>query len=379
MLGRIVPDVKWVDDAAGLDGLVEQLLGEPRIAFDTESNSMHAYRERVCLLQVSWSGGDALIDPLAVDPRPLGALLEAPHVQKVMHGADYDVLCLRRQHGIRVCNLFDTMIAARVLRWERCGLGPILEERFGVRADKRMQRFDWGVRPLPTDALDYAIEDTRWLFALADTQREELARVPDRHDVFVHACERQAAVLPRPAGPVPDPWRIKGFRKLPDPERAIAASLATVREALAEELDRPLFKVMPDDVLLQLARRAPRARREISANRRLHPKLRRQHADRLLAAIEAGRSAAPPQPPPEEPRPPADVAGRFEALRAWRKALAESAELEPDLVVPKAALWALAIADPATAAALESIAELDDWERARHGAAILACLAGQRS
>lgn len=368
----------WVDDASGLDRLVAELLGETRIAFDTESNSMHAYRERICLVQVSWSAGDALVDPLAVDLRPLAAVLEAPQIQKVMHGADYDVLCLRRQLHVRVRNLFDTMIAARVLRWERCGLGPILEERFGVRADKKMQRFDWGVRPLPNEAVEYARQDTRWLLALADAQAEALAEAPDRHDVFAHACARQAAVEPRPPAPVPDPWRIKGFRKLPGPERAIAAALASVREALAEELDRPLFKVMPDDVLLAMARRVPGERREIASNRRLHPKLRRQHADRLLAAIAAARDAEPPEPPPEEPRPASDVAARFDALRAWRKAIAEAQELEPDLVVSKAAMWSLAHADPTTPDALEAIAELDDWERARYGAPILACLAVQR-
>ena len=369
-----MPDVTWVDDADGLDRLVQELRAEQRIAFDTESNSMHAYRERICLVQVSWAAGDALVDPLAVDLRPLAPVLESREIQKVMHGADYDVLCLRRQLDVRVHNLFDTMIAARVLRWERCGLGPILEERFGVRADKKMQRFDWGMRPLPQDALEYARQDTRWLLALADAQAEALAEAPERHDVFAHACVRQAGVEPRPAGPVPDPWRIKGFRKLAGPERAIAAALATVREALAEELDRPLFKVMPDDVLLAMAKRIPRDRREIASNRRLHPKLRRQHADRLLAAIAAGREAEPPEPPPEEPRPPADVAARFDALRAWRKALAEAEELEPDLVVSKAAMWSLAQADPATPDALDAIAELDDWERGRHGAAILACL-----
>jgi ribonuclease D len=369
-----VSDVTWVDDAAGLHGLVQALKGEPRVAFDTESNSMHAYRERICLVQLSWPGGDALVDPLSVDLLPLAAVLEDHGIQKVMHGADYDVLCLRRQLGVRVHNLFDTMIAARVLRWERCGLGSILEERFGVRADKRMQRFDWGLRPLPSDAIEYARQDTRWLLALADAQTEALELEPERHDVFAHACVRQAGVEPRPSVAVPDPWRIKGFRKLPAPERAIAAALAIVREAVAEELDRPLFKVMPDDVLLAMARKTPRDRREIASNRRLHPKLRRQHADRLLAAIEAGREAEAPEPPPEEPRPPTDVAQRFDALRAWRKALAETTELEPDLVISKAAMWSLAQANPQTPEALEAIAELDDWERARHGAAILEAL-----
>lgn len=372
------PQLIWIEDDAGLARLVEQLRGEPRIAFDTESNSMHAYRERICLVQVSWPGVDALVDALAVDLRPLGEVFGDPAVLKVMHGADYDVLCLRRQLDLRIANLFDTMIAARVLRWERCGLGSILEEHFGISADKKMQRFDWGRRPLPPEAIEYARIDTRWLLALADAQAEALAEAPEREDVFRHACERQVAVEPREAPPVGDPWRLKRFRKLPPEVQAIAASLVRMREEIAAELDRPLFKVMPDDVLVALAERPPRDRRELAANRRLHPRLRRQSADLVLAAIEAGRASGPPEPPAAEPRPPADVAQRFDALRGWRKQTAESAELEPELVVSKAALWGLAIADPETPGGLEGIAELDDWERSRHGASLLACLAALR-
>jgi ribonuclease D len=349
-----------------------------RFAFDTESNSMHAYTERVCLLQVSLPDGeDAVIDPLAVDPTPLGGPLGDPAIVTVMHGADYDVLCLRRQYGIGIAGLFDTNVAARVLGWDKRGLGPILAERFDFVADKKMQRFDWGRRPLPPQAIAYARHDTHWLLALRAEQLQVLGAEPDRLDVFEHACRRQEMVQPRPTTAGPDPWRIKGFAKLPADVQAIAAALVEVREAIAEQLDRPLFKVMADEVLLALAREAPSDRGQLRKHRRMHPRLRGPDAPRLLAAIARGREDDPP-PPPQGDRPAVDIQKRFDALRGWRKTTAQAEALEPDLVLSKAALWVLAETDPVDPTALASVDALDDWERARYGEAVLACLSRER-
>lgn len=371
--------VTWVDDDAGLAAIVSRMNAASSIAFDTEANSMHAYRERVCLMQVTLPGGeDAVIDPLAVDPTPLAEPLGNASIVKIMHGADYDVLSLQRQYSMTIRNLFDTNIAARILQWSQRGLGALLEEHFGFHADKKMQRFDWGRRPLPRSAIEYARYDTHWLHALAEIQSEALAADRARHEVFEHACLRQAAVTPRLLTTGPDPWRIKGFAKLPADVQARAAALVTLREDLAADIDQPLFKVMPNDVLLGLARDPPGDPGAVSGMRRLHPRVRRSAGKRILSAIAAGDAAGPPERPPAPPRPAADVAARFDALRAWRKNTAQARGLEPDLVLAKAALWALAEADPRSEAALETVDDLDDWERERYGVDLLRCLAKLR-
>jgi ribonuclease D len=376
----VLRDVNWIDDAAGLNALVARLRSVSRFAFDTESNSMHAYRESVCLLQISLPDGeDAVIDPLAVDPAPLADALADPAITKLMHGADYDVLCLQRQYGMVIRNLFDTNIAARVLQWDSRGLGALLQEHFGVTANKKMQRFDWGRRPLPREAIEYARHDTHWLMALADLQAEQLDAEPARRDVFDHTCVRQAAVLPRVIPSGPDPWRIKGFAKLPVVVRARAAGLVSLREQLAEALDKPLFKVIPDDVIVSLSRDPPADRAALADLRRLHPRVRRAEAGRVLEALAAGEADGPPPKPPAEPRPPAEVTARFDTLRGWRKEAAESRGLEPDLIVAKATLWAIAVADPREEADLAAIAELDAWERAQYGAELVAYLERART
>ncbi|MBV1858090.1 MAG: ribonuclease D [Nannocystaceae bacterium] len=137
-------DAHWVDTNESLQTWCERLAGETRIAVDTEANSMFAYHERICLVQVSTADTDILIDPLAVDLAPLGKVLEAPGIQKVMHGADYDVLIFRRTQSIGIANLFDTMLAARVLGWPKCGLASLLDEHFEFKANKAFQRTTGG-------------------------------------------------------------------------------------------------------------------------------------------------------------------------------------------------------------------------------------------
>jgi len=162
-----------VADAEGLSRLLEAVRPEPILALDTESNSFHVYRERVCLLQLSTRTADFIIDPLAVDVGPLGALL-ADGRPTVLHGADYDVRCLRREYGWQLPNLFDTMIAARRLGRVGLGLSDLVLARFGVRLSKAHQRSDWGRRPLSADQLAYAALDTHYLLTLHEELRAEL-------------------------------------------------------------------------------------------------------------------------------------------------------------------------------------------------------------
>jgi ribonuclease D len=139
------------------------------VAVDTESNSLFAYREQVCLVQFSTTQADFLVDPLALaDLTPLAPLFADPKIEKVFHAAEYDLLCLKRDFGFSFANLFDTMLAGRILGRKEIGLGAMLEAFYGVQADKRHQRANWGQRPLPAPLLEYATLDTHYLIPLRD-------------------------------------------------------------------------------------------------------------------------------------------------------------------------------------------------------------------
>jgi ribonuclease D len=280
------PDPVLVRDADALAALVEALRAEAVAALDTESNSFHVYRERVCLLQLSTAARDVVVDPFAVDVRPLGEVL-ASRAEVVLQGADYDVRCLKREFGWSMANLFDTMVASRLLGRAQLGLAAIVEQRFGVRMSKEFQRSDWGRRPLSREQLRYASLDTRFLLPLHAELSSELAR-RGLDDGARREFAKIAAVEPRPKVFDRDGWRrMRGARELDVEGKAILRALWIAREERASELDRPPFKVLPEQAMLELARRKPRSQRDLDGIPGLTPSVLRRAGDVVATALRS--------------------------------------------------------------------------------------------
>jgi len=276
-----------VADAPTLQALADALAREPVIALDTESNSFHVYRERVCLVQISTREADWVVDPFAVDLRPLGPVLSgAPAL--VLHGADYDVRCLKREYGFVLPALFDTMAAARRLGRAGLGLSALVEEQFGVRLSKDFQRSDWGRRPLTVDQVSYAALDTHFLLPLHEALAREL-RARGLWDEAAQEFGRIAAVEPRPRVFDPEAWRkMKGARDLDAAGRAVLRALWVAREERASALDRPPFKVMPEQSMLEVARRRPGSEQELLRVPGVTTVVLRRMGEAVLAAIRDG-------------------------------------------------------------------------------------------
>jgi len=310
----------------------------------------------------------------------LGELFADPACEKVFHAAQYDIVCLKRDYGFTFLNLFDTMIAARVLGWKRYGLGSILEDQFGVRLDKRMQRYNWGTRPLSREALHYARLDTHYLLPLREMQLAELQarnRVVEARQAF----QRQTHIEPTPK--VFDPgefWRISGARDLLPVEQAVLRQLYIFRDEYARKLDRPPFKVINDATLVRLAQVRPTDWRSLAQVKGLSHPMRHQAGERLLRVIAEGlKSPVPSYPRNQHHRPDDETLARYEALRAWRKRTAEARSVEPDVILPNSTLMLLARHAPRTAKALAEVKALDEWQRRAYGDDLLRVLNGHIS
>ncbi len=361
-------DVMWIGEQAALERVVERVAVEPRMALDTEGNSMHAYEDTMCLVQVSVPSFTAIVDPLALDMTPLVALLERVELEKVMHGADYDILGFKRTHRCVFANLFDTAIAARVLGWTQSGLAALLQTHLGVTLDKRYQTYDWATRPLDPAALNYASEDTAHLLALQTLVRGELV-ASGKMELFEHACARQCRVEPRVLGfDALGFWKLKDIHTLGDEQRAALAALWRLRDAFARERNRPPFFMMGEGDMVRVARELPRDR---AALRRVGGRgsLVRSAAARVLDAL-ASASDHPAPPMPAKTRASKEERTRFDALRMWRKNEAARWEAEPDVVLPKAVLERLAQDPPPTEQALIEQAGLDAWEAEQFAAGL---------
>jgi len=355
--------------------LVAALRDEPAIAVDTESNSLYAYQERVCLIQFSTPDADYIVDPLAgLDLSPLGDLFANTSIQKVFHAAEYDVMCLKRDFGFRFANLFDTMWAARILGWPRVGLGDVLKETFGVRTNKRYQRYNWGKRPLEPEALAYACLDTHYLLPLRRLQADALMQ-KDHWEEAQEVFDQIAASEPVPHIFDPEGFRrIKGAFDLTGREQAVLRELYIWRDREARHRDRPPFKVLNDSILVALAQARPRTAEELAGVSGLKPYHVRRYGGRILRAIKRGMRARSPQPSPPPPRHSEAEVARFQALRVWRKQVATERGVDADVIVSNAVLWALAEQNPATLKDLEGIEGLGPWKRQTYGEAILRVL-----
>jgi ribonuclease D len=369
--GPLEPE--WVAEPARLAALAKRMAREPALAVDTESNSLYAYRERICLIQVSTRTADYLIDPLALDDvSPLGGLLADRRIEKVFHACEYDLICLRRDYGFQVNNVFDTMIAARTLGWPNVGLARIMEELWQVKTNKRYQRADWSHRPLAPEQLSYACLDTHYLLPLRDILTEKLKE----NGALEEAREEfERLTLVSADHPAFDPdgfWRISGARDLEPREAAVLREVYLYRDRAAQKADRPPFKILGDDTLLAVARAQPRQARDLRGLPGMSNGQIQRHKRGLLEAVQHGQTATLPRRPRNQRSDEATLE-RYEALRTWRKRRAQARGV--DVILARDTLWAIASHNPRTPRDLEHISELGPWRREKYGGEILKLLA----
>ncbi len=365
-----LPDPIIVTRQAELEKLARILGGEAIVAVDTEANSMYAYREQVCLIQFSTGQADYLVDPLALDDlSPLHPLFANPNIEKVFHAAEYDLILMQREFGFEFANLFDTMIAARVLGVKAIGLGAILEAEFGIQLNKKYQRANWGKRPLPADMVAYARFDTHYLIPLRERMRTALQatdRWPLAVEDFERACHVRQPDLDKNGS---NCWRINGSRELEPQRVAILQELCAYRDRVARTLDRPLFKVLGDNTILAIAENNPQSLKDLEKIPGMTPKQIRWHGREMLAAVRRGAQAAPPS-MPKSPRPDEQYLIRLDKLRLWRKRTARKMDVESDVVLPRDLLFTLASENPRDSASLEKIMAGTPWRLKKFGAEI---------
>ncbi|HLF74840.1 MAG TPA: HRDC domain-containing protein [Anaerolineales bacterium] len=375
MIQRSLPHPVWVNEPNKFKQMIADLSTRSRVAVDTESNSLHAYREQVCLMQFSTPKTDYVVDPLAlVDLSPLAPFFENPGIEKIFHAAEYDLMCLRRDFGFGFANLFDTMHAARVLGYQYVGLDNLLAEKFQIQMDKRHQKADWAARPLTPAQIDYARLDTHYLVELRDLLEPELQekdRLELAREDFIRACQVEA---PREKTNGSSWKRFAARKDLSARELTILSELCMLRDRIAEKMDRPPFKVVSDRMLLEIARNLPEKDVDL-AGAGLSPKQIDLWGREILAAARRGAQA--PLVQREQARRPSDaMLKRLDKLKAWRKQRAREMRVESDVILPRVYLNSLAEHPPKSMNELESLMADSPWRFHHYGAQIFRLIGG---
>src|ERR671918_1261440 len=345
--GLIATDAQLVE-------LLNKIDPAERVAIDTEADSLHCYREKLCLVQLSLPTSNCIVDPLAdIDLAPLRLALERTEI--VLHGADYDLRMLRRGLNFVARKIFDTMIAARLLGIREFSLAALVKRYFGLELPKGSQKANWAQRPLPARMAEYAINDVRYLLPLAEELEAELDRY-GRLDWLRQSCQRaieQAGV--QRVRDEDELWRISGSGSLRGREAAILRALWQWREKEAEAADRPPFHVLQNDQLLNAA--AAFASGDTPDYR--HFSLRRRQAFYQAAqgAMQLPESEWPVSRRRVGRRPGSENVRAMEELRRRRDQAANELNLEPAFIAPRNTLEAIATSE-ARAASL-----LVPWQR----------------
>jgi len=338
------------------------------LAVDTEGASFHRFVDRVYLLQLSSRDATAIVDPLSVSGdalAPLGHLLESPSVETVFHDADYDLRLLQRDYGWHVRHIFDTRIAAQLLGLKAFGLAALLERYFGVKLDKKHQRADWSMRPLPPDMLEYAAQDTLYLLDLRDRMKDELekkGRLAWAREEFAR-LEGTKWDEEDSAGAF---LRVKGARDLSRRELAVLRELVPWRDSVAREMDRATFRVIGNEQLLDIARAQPRTREDVARIRGVSRGILEKRSQEILGAVTRGLDV-PESDLPKFPKsarwdrdPQFDT--RVNALKTVRDDVSRRLDMDPGVLASRERLEAVARRKPGTREELAEISELRQWQ-----------------
>ena len=356
---------QYIDDEPGLNKMVTDLCREPLIAFDLEADSMFHFKEKICLIQIATRTACFIVDPLPIpDMSALSCILSDEAITKIFHGADYDVRSLHRDYGIIIHNLFDTELASRFLGLPETGLDAVLKKRFGVCLEKKYQKKDWSQRPLPREMINYAAKDVHYLIPLYEALQQELAD-KGRLEWVLEECRDLTLVRSAPANERPLFLKVKGAGHLDRRGLAVLEALLEFRLNLAEQKDRPLFKVIGNASLLTIAQAKPQTMSELSNIRALSEKQIHMYGHAMINIVQTALAVPdgllPNYPYVRQLRTSSDVADKFNKLKTWREQKAKDLCMDPGVLINNATLKM--IAELNIKATHHGIPPLKNWQK----------------
>ncbi len=365
---RTPADVASVADALG---------SVPLLAVDVEADALHAFRPRLCFVQLGTDQDIWLLDTLETPGlAPLAPVFHDPSVVKVFHAAGGDLQFLA-EGGVRVRGLFDTHRAATLLGWPKVGLADLVAEQLGVTLQKEHQQADFAQRPLPPPLRAYIADDVRYLSEVGRRVRAACETADILEEVLLD-CERladEAAVRPDVARFEP-----KVSRTLPPNEQAFLAAAGAALHALrlqwAEAADVPMGKMLSNAAISELVSKPPKDLRSLQRTPGVRGQVVREHGEEVLALLarlraQADRGELPiPVPAVRDPA----RKKREEALKAWRAEAATARKVTPSVVLTNPLVEALAREPPASREALRAVSYLGEKRVRLYGDALLRLL-----
>jgi len=369
--------LEYITTPDARDTAISVLKGCPVIGVDTEGDSLFSYQEKVSLIQISGGDHHYVFDPLLLDSvLPLASILEDRSILKILHGADYDLVSMKRDFLFKIGPIFDTTLAARAVGIEKFSLQDLVMRYFQETLSKKYQKADWSYRPIPREQLDYAFRDTLFLVPLYQILKKEVEK-KGREDQIAEECQLLEEITwnGKPFEPN-DYLRIKGAKPLSPGSQRVLRELVVLRDRLAREKNRPPFKIISNWELLMVAKSPPRDEAGLD---RLFPRESasiRRNKSLWLEAVSIGLTTDVPLPGRERRSSAPLTLTRDEekllvGLKAWRNKQAALEGVEPSMVISSSILRVIAKENPTTIEALDAIPPLRKWQIKRYGTPLI--------
>lgn len=367
-----------IDKAIDFEKMVRSVEKEKVVAVDLEADSMYHYQEKVCLIQIATEKISVVIDPLAIkDLSPLKPFFSNPDIQKIFHGADYDVRSLYRDFKIRINNLFDTELASRFIGIKETGLQAVLKMFFNVNVDKKYQKKDWSKRPLPREMMAYASKDVMYLLPLARMLIDKLKKI-DRMTWVLEECEDLSNVRPVLYNEAPLFMKFKGAGRLKSRSLAVLEALLQFRKRVAEKKDRPFFKIIGNESMMKITTARPVTLRRLKSTNALSGRQISMYGSDLIKVVaktlKTPESELPVFPSKKPPVLPNGVPAKIKALKSWRALKASALRIDPGLLCNNALITAIAVKNPGDRKSLETVKEMKNWQKQVFGTEIIRVL-----
>ncbi len=369
----------WINTPQKLAAMIDDLHHTDFLSVDTESNSLYVYYEQVCLIQISTASADYLIDPFELkDLSCLAEIFANPKQEKIFHASEYDVICLKRDFNFTFANIFDTMVAARILGEQAVGLAALLNSRMGLELEKKYQRANWGLRPLTPEMLTYACQDSHYLYELRNILAGEL-KEKGLWELALEDFRLACHVEGHAGGPVPQTcWKVAGSTAIDGQEAAVLQLLCDFREGLASKQNVPPFKIMGNDVLMKLIKEVPATMEELKAIRGTSPRFIARHGNEILNILNQ-KDSLPPLRKERKVRPSEAYLNRLESLREWRKLKGKELKVESDVILPRDFVEVVAGVNPASQKELKEVLQAIPWRYDHFGKEIFGVLKKQET
>ncbi len=334
--------MEFIDNQEAADAILDKCLDKKKtraLYLDFEADNFHHYNELLCTVQLCLNGNFYLLDAINLDLKKKFAEVMAQQ-QLWLHGSDYDLYLLDRYLGIKPAHLNDTQVAARLCGFKKFGYASLVNQICGINLPKDSQRADWTKRPLPEKMIKYAENDVRYLPQISDILLMRLEKL-GRMEWFKESCDALSQnVSYQGRASDRDAWRVNGSGHLGPSALRYLKALYEWRDDQAQKADRPSFKVMNNQKLVDWAKALDK---EGSITPPKSMKAARKEA--LLSSIEAAKEISEELWPeklvqPRKPRVKIDEAA-LNALLDKRTKVGADLNIEPSLIASRKTLEAI--------------------------------------